>query len=275
MAKRFTDTDKWKKPFIKSLAPEYKLLWFYITDDCDHAGIWNVDLEVASFRIGYDFKIEEVEKVFAGKIVPFDNNSKWFLPSFIEFQYGELSEKNRAHESVLRQLNKYGLIENKVLKTTLQEAKDKDKDKDKEQDKDKDFGKPENLLKPKPLQTSIVGEMQAAWKEVYPDAFIDECDPANLFEIAGKIHEWQKLPGRPLDNREQILLRWGEIANHCRADSHLSKYSIQQVNKHFSSVIQSLKNGNTTKHSQSGNPKGGKHTTAVVIKPDKTFTGSL
>ena len=131
----------------------------------------------------------------------------------------------------------------------------------------KDFGKSENLLKPKPLQTSLVGEMQAAWKEVYPDAFIDEGDPANLFEIAGKINEWQKLPGRPLDNREQILLRWGEIANHCRADSHLKKYSIQQVNKHFSSVIQSLKNGSSNEaKSKLGNKSGGFGILAEALK---------
>lgn len=241
MPKRFTDTDKWKKPFLKTLPLQYKLLWFYITDDCDHAGIWNVDLEVASFRIGHQFKIEEAQKIFAGKIVSFDNNSKWFLPSFIEFQYGELNEKNRAHESVLRQLKKYGLLENKGLIDDLKGAKDKDKDK--EQDKDKDFGKSENLYDQKPADDSFVGEMQTTWKQVFPDAFIDKSDPAALFEIAGKIREWLNLPGRPLDNREEILLRWGEIANHCRADGHLKKYSISQVNKHFSSVVQSLKNG--------------------------------
>ena len=52
MAKRFTDTEKWKKPFIRGLEGAYKLLWLYICDDCDHAGIWQVDLEVASIRIG-------------------------------------------------------------------------------------------------------------------------------------------------------------------------------------------------------------------------------
>ena len=35
MAKRFTDTDKWKKGFIKRLPAKYKLLWLYILDDCN------------------------------------------------------------------------------------------------------------------------------------------------------------------------------------------------------------------------------------------------
>ena len=47
-----TDTDKWKKRFLRELKPQHKLLWFYILDDCNHAGIWDVDIEVASIRVG-------------------------------------------------------------------------------------------------------------------------------------------------------------------------------------------------------------------------------
>ena len=37
MAKRFTDTDKWKKGFYKKITNlKYKLLWLYILDDCNH-----------------------------------------------------------------------------------------------------------------------------------------------------------------------------------------------------------------------------------------------
>ena len=52
MAKRFTDNEKWKKRFFKNLEPKYKLLWIYILDDCNHAGIWDVDMDVAALRIG-------------------------------------------------------------------------------------------------------------------------------------------------------------------------------------------------------------------------------
>ena len=38
MAKRMTDTDKWKKGFIRSLPSKYKLFWLYILDDCDPFG---------------------------------------------------------------------------------------------------------------------------------------------------------------------------------------------------------------------------------------------
>jgi len=133
MPKRFTDSDKWKKPFIRSLEAPYKLLWFYILDDCDHAGIWQVDIEVAQIKIGEKIDIKKAEDCLKEKIVIFDNREKWFIPDFIEFQYGQLNENNRVHNSVLLQLRKYKL--NKGLKSSLQGAKDKEQDKNKVKDK--------------------------------------------------------------------------------------------------------------------------------------------
>jgi len=133
MAKRFTDSEKWKKPFIKKLPMQYKLLWFYLLDDCNHAGVWQVDLEIASLRIGYKLNLKDSITALNDKIKVFDNGEKWFIKDFIEFQYGELNEKNRAHKSVISVLNKYNLLSlNKPLTSPLQGAKDKDKDKDKE-----------------------------------------------------------------------------------------------------------------------------------------------
>ena len=134
MAKRFTDTDKWKKTFIKSIPASYKLLWLYICDDCDHAGIWHVDTQIASLRIGEDISESKAVEIFGEKIIVFDNGNKWFIPSFIEFQYGILNEKNRVHESILKILFKYNLLENKPLTSPLQGVKDKDKDKDMDKD---------------------------------------------------------------------------------------------------------------------------------------------
>jgi hypothetical protein len=137
MAKRFTDSEKWKKPFIKKLPMQYKLLWFYLLDDCNHAGVWQVDLEIAleiaSLRIGYNLNLKDCINALNEKIKVFDNGEKWFIKDFVEFQYGELNEKNRAHNSVITVLKKYNLLSlNKPLVSPLQEAKDKDKDKDKE-----------------------------------------------------------------------------------------------------------------------------------------------
>ena len=90
------------------------LLWLYILDDCNHAGIWEVDLEVASIRIGetlkFDIPAEDMlPQSFLDKIVIFDNGDKWFIPEFIDFQYGELNPNSNVHKSVILLLQKYNL----------------------------------------------------------------------------------------------------------------------------------------------------------------------
>lgn len=134
MAKRFTDTNKYKKPFIRGLQGAYKLFWDYLYHECDHAGIWIVDFEIAQLYIGKDMPInkEDALKYFnkgEKRIIEVDNGLRWFIPSFIEFQYGELNEENRAHNSVISILKKYNQYKkNKPLKSPLQGGKDMDKD---------------------------------------------------------------------------------------------------------------------------------------------------
>ena len=131
MAKRMTDTDKWKKRFLRELKPQHKLLWFYILDDCNHAGIWDVDIEVASIRVGEELIYDMLPQSFLDKIVIFDNGDKWFIPEFIDFQYGELNPNSNVHKSVIALLQKYNLEGYLKGSQTLPEGvQDKDKDKD-------------------------------------------------------------------------------------------------------------------------------------------------
>ena len=150
MAKRFTDTDKWKKPFIKSLQAPYKLLWLYICDDCDHAGIWQVDMEVAQIRVGEKLSESRALDFFGEKIIPFDNGTKWFIPSFLEFQYPTgLNPDNKAHGGIIKILEKYNLVDDnfKPLASPLNGAMDMDKDMDKVMDMDKDKDKDMDINK--------------------------------------------------------------------------------------------------------------------------------
>jgi len=146
MAKRFTDSGKWNKPFIRGMKAPYKLLWLYILDECDHAGIWQVDIQVAELKIGEKLKLETAIKFFESKISVIDGGEKWFINDFIEFQYGQLNSQNRAHNSVIQILKKFNLIDIstnviKPLTSPLQGAMDMDKDKDKVKDMDKDKDK--------------------------------------------------------------------------------------------------------------------------------------
>src|SRR5687768_5350570 len=130
MAKRFTDTDKYRKPFFRGLRGAYKLLWDYLYHNCDNAGIWIKDFEIAQTYIGSDMIITEEEALnfFGDRVTVFDNGAKWFLPSFIEFQYDctveQLNPKNNAHLSVIKKLKREGLI------SPSGGAQDKYKDKD-------------------------------------------------------------------------------------------------------------------------------------------------
>jgi len=67
----------------------------------------------------------------------FDEGQKWFIYDFIDFQYGELSKGNNAHNSVIRILDKYK-IKYKIKPPISSSRGDQDKEEDKEEDKDKD-----------------------------------------------------------------------------------------------------------------------------------------
>lgn len=111
MAKRFIDTDLFKKRFVRSLPAAYKLFWVYLFCECDYAGIWEADVEVAELYCGQKISLEEIKKILKGKLHFFDGESKAFIPDFISFQYGsELNRNNPAHRSVMARLEKYNLL---------------------------------------------------------------------------------------------------------------------------------------------------------------------
>ena len=160
MANIFTDTNKYKKPFIRSLKGPYKVLWDYLYHDCDHAGIWIVDFDIAQIYIGSDLPVnkDEALKLFNSdevRIIEFDNSTKWFIKSFIEFQYGILNEKNRVHNSIIQILSKYNLLNYKPLISPLQGVKDMDKDKDKDMDKDKEENQETEIVIDKSQEKTI------------------------------------------------------------------------------------------------------------------------
>ena len=191
MAKRFTDSTKWKKPWFRKLKPEYKVFWFYLLDQCCHAGIWEVDFELAEFFCG-KLDINEIKKVFSKQIKEFDQGKRWFIQDFIDFQYGELNDKVNAHKSAINRLKKYKLYKNNKLlinssKAVVSTVKDKDKDKD----LDKDKKRPKDI-----------NEVKTYFKEnninVDPEKFYD------YYESQG----WKKANGRPVLNWKRCVSTW-------------------------------------------------------------------
>lgn len=148
MAKRFTDTEKWKKNFFKELPPAYKCFWIFITDDCDHSGIWEVEAtQIVRLRIGQKIDMNSALEAFnedEKRIHVFDGGRKWFIIPFIKFQYGNLNEANRLHLAVKNELFKRGLLDMVLdpngcgtpVKGPLERVKDKEQDKEKDKDKE-------------------------------------------------------------------------------------------------------------------------------------------
>ena len=147
MAKRFTDTDKWRRPWFRSLPEKYKILWFYILDNCEISGIWYVDFELASFMIGSQFNKDESLATLGKQVDVIEDGSRWFVKDFIGFQYGQLTPTNNLHRSVLASLLKAGIpAPDQGQNSPSRGAKVKVKVKVKVKDKEVSFGKSENLF---------------------------------------------------------------------------------------------------------------------------------
>jgi hypothetical protein len=145
MAKRFTDTDKWKKQWFRKLTPEMKCFWIYLCDNCNHAGVWDVDLEAAGIFIGAKLEEQAIMDTFGHQVTVIDSGKKWFIKNFIIFQYKVFQEKlnplNKVHKSVIDILVIDGLA------SPCQGAKDKDKAKAMEMDMGKDMEKEKDMDK--------------------------------------------------------------------------------------------------------------------------------
>jgi len=143
MSKRLTDTDIWEKLWYRKLSPLNKLIWKYLLDSCNFVGIWEVDFEAMQFYMNTKITPNKIDKEITKRIHVLDNSKRWFIPSFVGFQYGKLSDNNRVHKAVFSALKNKDLLEfveapSKGLTSPTLGLKDKDKEKDKEKDKDKE-----------------------------------------------------------------------------------------------------------------------------------------
>lgn len=141
MPKRFTDTDKGKRPWFRSLPIEYKMLWIHICDHCDCAGFWYVDMDLASFMIGATVEAQRGAELLEKQIEVMEGGSVWFIRDFIEFQYGvpieELNPSSTVHRGIIRLLEKHGITTTrKALPKPSKRSKDQVQVKDKAQVQD-------------------------------------------------------------------------------------------------------------------------------------------
>ena len=143
MAKRFTSTEIWSEDWFLEMPIEYKLFWFYMLANCDHAGLFKVNLRsfcgLNEVKLSSNTALEyfNVDKQRIRVI----SESIWLVEDFFVYQYGvTFNMNNRLHESIfnlyqrqkieltsIRGLKDLNLTSNRGLKDLTDGVKDKDK----------------------------------------------------------------------------------------------------------------------------------------------------
>ena len=153
------------------MSPEMKLLWIYILDNCDSAGLWDINFGLAEFQIGIKLDVGRIKEVFKKQYIEINDN-KWFIKDFIEFQYkcslDNLNPLNKAHLPIIATIKKYNLQAplkglQRGFKAPLDKDKEKDKDKDQEKEKDQDKG----IKETKTIQDYFYNKYKEVFKKEY------------------------------------------------------------------------------------------------------------
>ena len=101
MPKRFTDTNTWHHTWFLELSPESKIIWTYLKDNCDCAGIWKIDLPAMKREIGFksislgtflsevnrDYDTKTGDQLTRNRVMIISNENKLWMTGFITFQY--------------------------------------------------------------------------------------------------------------------------------------------------------------------------------------------
>lgn len=130
MAKRLTDTEKWNDDWYISLCNDYRIIWQWLLDNCNHAGICKRSMKLLNMMCNTDITESELIKKMDGRVLSVKND--WFIPKFLLFQYDTLTNNRPVVVSVVKELEKNDLIKliPESLYNDLLIIKEKRKDKD-------------------------------------------------------------------------------------------------------------------------------------------------
>ena len=197
MAKRFIDTKIWDKAWFRKLSTKNKLVWIYLLGKCDHAGIWDADWELAEFIIGETVTFEELPDIIKDKMQYIEGEDQYFIPSFIDFQYGELKERSKPHKSVIKRLVEKKLYKGFESVTITPKDKDKDKVKVKDKKKDKDEREKDFMKKCKALQEKngfdnvMLMKFVNYWTESNEGGLLLKFEMQKTFDINRRMTRWK------------------------------------------------------------------------------------
>lgn len=105
--KRFTETEKWRDPWFINLSGHAKLLWVYLTENCDKIGLIHIDFRLVTRDCRLPINEKHITEL--GDRVQALSKGRYFLPKFVAFQYGELSPDCHPHRSILKLIQLHNL----------------------------------------------------------------------------------------------------------------------------------------------------------------------
>lgn len=108
MAKRFTDTDKWKDDWYISLDNDCKVVWQWLLDNCTHSGLCKRSMGLLNLMCKVSFTEELLLSCMDKRVII--HNGHWFIPKFIKFQYSTLHSAKPAIVSVVKDIFEYKIM---------------------------------------------------------------------------------------------------------------------------------------------------------------------
>ncbi len=190
-----TDTGKWSDPWFMDMPQDFKLVYLYVLDNCDAAGVWKVNRRMVEFCI--DSKIDwDMFISYMGDRLHQISEEKWWLTKFCDFQYGHIPENTTSRPliAVLSLLDSHGL--SKGYTKGIDTLKDKDKDKNQDQDKDKDKSKDRRFRPPTIHEVSqyCIERQNGIDAEQFVDHYI--------------AREWKFKTGQPMKDWRAAVRTW-------------------------------------------------------------------
>lgn len=134
MKRVFTDADIYEDEWYQELIPEHKLFWDYICRRAEY-GIWKPNLGLMGFQLKIKIDTKKALEAFnqEKERIKILSNGRWFIPSWIYFQYPGLSRECPAHKPLFKfyEVNYSYLIDTYLIGIRNQQEIEKDKDKEK------------------------------------------------------------------------------------------------------------------------------------------------
>jgi len=210
---RFTDQDKWRDSWFRTLKPAEKLIWLYLIDTCDNAGFFEYDPEMICFFTGMDEgkvsgAIEALKRGLSGP----KGDGVYHINNFLKHQRNiPLNDGNNAHKQIIRIFeSRRDIFESLVLKY---------------------LGPNEGLISP-PGKGKGKGISNGRVKVVYSADFLEFW---KLYGIGGKKPAFEAWEKQKISDDEKLLII-NCIPNykaHCVANDRTLKDAQGWINQRF------------------------------------------